>query len=557
MSAASILRDPWVWLTAMGLAFLTLAFSSLRVKSVTVDEFGHLPAGYNLLRTGDFRHAELNPPLVNALSALPLLPMRLEASSTATDVEVSGPYRFWTDGYRFMFDHAADYQRAFVAARSVIVLSTLLTGLLLFGWARKLVPARPDRAGLLAAGLFWFSPQILAHGRLVTTDAGAACFVALSVWAFWLFVREPNAARTLGCGAALGLAALAKFTTVFLYPVYLGLTLGSCITDEKTDRWKRLGLLLGAFAVSGLAINAGYLFQGTLQPIGSHEWVSGPFRVAERLLPDRLPVPLPEDYVEAFDRQARDARAGDPSYLFGQAYQGGRWYYFPVLLALKTPVPTILLAAIALVLALRFRPLHRFDQLVLLLPPLVLLATLSLFSDKQVGLRMILPGEPLVWLWVAATLAAVPWSRLLAGTTGLLLLWLAWEVLSIHPNYLAYFNQAAGGPSRGYLRAVDSNLDWGQDLIQLRRFMDAESIESIQLLYFGRAAPEIYGIDYVVPRDEVEPGWLAVGVSLYALPYYLYDHGRIVPTRPVGSDRARWGEPVATIGHSMHVYRVR
>ena len=68
-------QSPGAWalgaLASMLLLHGLLAFTSLARKSVTVDEFGHLPAGVYLLETGDFGHASLNPPLMNLLSALP------------------------------------------------------------------------------------------------------------------------------------------------------------------------------------------------------------------------------------------------------------------------------------------------------------------------------------------------------------------------------------------------------------------------------------------------------------------------------------------------------
>ena len=76
---------------------------------------------------------------------------------------------------------------------------------------------------------------------------------------------------------------------------------------------------------------------------------------------------------------------------------------------------------------------------------------------------------------------------------------LAWVVaasLWIWPNYLAYHNEWIGGPSNGYRWLSDSNLDWGQDLKQLKRYMDARGIERIRLAYFGTADPAHYGIDY-------------------------------------------------------------
>ena len=79
---------------------------------------------------------------------------------------------------------------------------------------------------------------------------------------------------------------------------------------------------------------------------------------------------------------------------------------------------------------------------------------------------------------------------------------LAWHVaesITIRPDYLAYFNQLAGGPSEAYKHLADSSLDWGQDLPALKRWLDREGLQQpgagkVYLSYFGTARPDYYGI---------------------------------------------------------------
>jgi hypothetical protein len=79
---------------------------------------------------------------------------------------------------------------------------------------------------------------------------------------------------------------------------------------------------------------------------------------------------------------------------------------------------------------------------------------------------------------------------------------LGWHVAesgTIRPDYLAYFNQLAGGPSEGYKHLADSSLDWGQDLPALKQWLDGEGLQrpgasTVYLSYFGTARPEYYGI---------------------------------------------------------------
>ena len=74
-----------------------------------------------------------------------------------------------------------------------------------------------------------------------------------------------------------------------------------------------------------------------------------------------------------------------------------------------------------------------------------------------------------------------------------LLAWLVIDSLAIAPSHLAYFNQLINR-DRDYEALVDSNLDWGQDLIALREWQRANNVTDLNLAYFGTARPEAYGV---------------------------------------------------------------
>jgi hypothetical protein len=80
--------------------------------------------------------------------------------------------------------------------------------------------------------------------------------------------------------------------------------------------------------------------------------------------------------------------------------------------------------------------------------------------------------------------------------------WYGGSVLRVHPHYLGYFNELAGGPSGGWRYLVDSNLDWGQDLKALKQWMDGHGVAQIKLSYFGAADPAYHGLRY-----EMLPGY--------------------------------------------------
>ncbi|MEE2663221.1 MAG: phospholipid carrier-dependent glycosyltransferase [Myxococcota bacterium] len=558
------LRGAHWLLLAMLVAHAVLAVTSLVGKSVTVDEFGHLPAGVYLLETGDFTHASLNPPLMHWLSALPVRFVEPSGRPNPVAPAARELYRstanpFWRDGYRYMLERGADYQRSFVAARTASVAVVSLLAIALYAWARELSATRPDFAGLLAAGLVLFSPNMIAHGRLVTTDAGAAAAMTIALYMAWRFLHRPGPSRAACLGLALGAAQLVKFTALLLLPV---IALLIAVSWARADSALRSRILAGsglAFAIALAVLHLGYGFTRPFPPLGGFEFESSRLQMVSSLLPAATLVPLPRDYVSALDRQSRAIEQGDPSYLLGRSYHGGRWDYFLVLLATKTPLPILLLAAWVAARVVRTRGRGSGDALLFLLgPAAALLAVSSFGSEKQIGLRMVLPALPLGWCFIAVVLASAPPQRLRDRAAGLAVAAVALVSLAIHPDYLSYYNALAGGPSRGDRVAVQSNYDWGQDLIQLREQVELHGGGPIQLLYFGRVDPAIYGIDYSVPAGaRVRPGLLAISATLQGRGYSLYDHGRLVHfRRPLEVEAARLGEPIATAGHSIRLYRV-
>jgi hypothetical protein len=135
--------------------------------------------------------------------------------------------------------------------------------------------------------------------------------------------------------------------------------------------------------------------------------------------------------------------------------------------------------------------------------------------------------------------------------------------ITLHPHYLSYFNILGGGPQNGHQLLVDSNIDWGQDLIRLREWMEENEIDKIKLSWFGSADPLYYDIDYEplpglthhfdlwwdIPFDPVapEPGVYAISVSnLWELPL---EEKNVFPW-------FRDRQPDDRVGYSIHIYVV-
>ena len=212
-----------------------------------------------------------------------------------------------------------------------------------------------------------------------------------------------------------------------------------------------------------------------------------------------IPVPLPVHYMLGFDEQKLEAEGipnkfltdqppgaegdelqGYPVYLDGQLAQKSWWYYYLLSLVYKVPEGTwllVLASAAVLVVSPRSRA-SGFDEFAVLLVPAVVLFVMSIFTNINLGLRYVLPVFP--FLFISAG-KLVPWATGITSRTAraaalaflaLSLFATAAATVAIHPHYLAYFNAVSGGPDRGASHLIDSNLDWGQDLVGLRRWLE-------------------------------------------------------------------------------------
>jgi hypothetical protein len=203
--------------------------------------------------------------------------------------------------------------------------------------------------------------------------------------------------------------------------------------------------------------------------------------------------------------------------------------------------------------------------------PLVYLAPIP-FSSVNIGYRHLLPILPFLFIFAGRLLArreekrgvgvdgsaAHPKPLYLLRLAGYALLaWLALGTLRVAPNYLAFFNELAGGPAGGYRYLVDSNLDWGQNLWQLRDWMRESGVGWVFYAHYSPARPEVYGVsvDFLPPDPrsvpftplDPTPGVYAIGATVLQGVY----------TQDVNTYawfRAR--PPLARLGHALFLYRV-
>jgi 4-amino-4-deoxy-L-arabinose transferase-like glycosyltransferase len=460
---------------------------SVRVKSATYDEQEYVARGYAVLKTGDMRLRLRHPLLTNLISALPLLLVPQLQVPTEHGSWASADFHAFSAEFLWHTNQAYAGQIVYLS-RWPMMLLTVFLAVLVYRWARALWSVG---GGLLALVVMVFDPNIVAHGRLANTDIGATTFIFLAAYAFWEYRRCPTWSRLGLAGLACGLAQTTRFTAMLLFPIFgLEMLIETpwLTRDPAWPKLRRVAVTMLVLAVLALlTIWAVYGF--AWGPVGG----VGP----------SLPAPGHWGELRALlDRLGRADRA----FLLGRIYEGGWWLYFPVALAVKTPLPTVFLVAWSGIAAVRERVFRRYLHLWL---PVLAYLGFAVVSSLNTGYRLILPILPFLAVCAGRVASGrrlyaferTPPARRYLIALGALLVWLLCGTVHIYPHYLAYFNELVG-PRKGYQVLVDSNLDWGQDLPGLRQWMDEHGIDQVYLSWFGTAPPEQYGV-----RHRYLPGW--------------------------------------------------
>jgi hypothetical protein len=441
----------------------------------TFDEGVHLAAGYAYWTTGDFGLNREDPPLMKLLWVLPLV--LGDRPPYPHDVAAATNNDHWHIADAFLYQSGRPPEELLAPARRMNLAVGCGVVLLAGWWAGRLWRSR--LAGLAACAFAAFDPNLLALSCVLSTDAGLAFFALLSAYLLWEYSAAPSRSLLLMTGVSLGLMLASKMSALGVIAglgvaglVYV-LRGGTLALPDKVpgpDVRARLGaavdLAFRLAVIALVALTAAYGF------VHFGEWGGG------------------------LKFQLTRAEHGDGvMYLDGELSRAGWYHYFLVLLPLKLPLGLLIASVAGLALVRGWRSVW------LLLPPLVFFAAAS-YSRVDLGVRVILPVLP--FLYVLAARLAAPGCCLLAPLllAGACLAAAGYSAWTAAPHQVAYFNEAAGGPVGGLRHVADSNIDWGQGLPELKRYLDREGIDAVYLSYFGTDRPESHGIRY-----QPLPGW--------------------------------------------------
>ncbi|MCA9026019.1 MAG: phospholipid carrier-dependent glycosyltransferase [Planctomycetaceae bacterium] len=532
--------------------FLMLGVHTASRKTITHDEIWHLPIGILNLQTRQFHFEDLNPPLTRMLAGIPgwMFGPKVETGNGFSEIAI-----------KYIREHPG-HRTWYIWGRVFNLLFSVATILIACRWAREWYG---NAAAVMTALLACTEPNLIAHSSLVTPDAGLMLGFTATLYLLSRWWEHPTWRMAILLGVVSGLTQGTKFTAILLYGVILivgGLAIFRPRGEDKS-RSRIMSQWLTVLMISLVAWNGTYLFKGTGRPLASYQFGSQAMRsIQEALSPvGQLPVPLPESYMTGIDRQRAVMEQQHPIYLDEQwSLQGFRSYFIRTLqYKLSHGLQALLLIGLAMCL-LRGERFRRIKIIVLWGLPCLLLIGIASFSSMQLGVRYILPLLPLMILfaspvaeWITRQSPLPKWGIVTAIVIVMML------PLRYHPDHLAYFNEAAGGPIGGRYHLLDSNLDWGQDLYLVRELMEDEGLEEIGLVYFGTLPPDVLGIKFhVSPGWHPEPGWHAVSVN------FVMGRPHVVPTPDLEGRAANINEfgyfrafdPVANLGGSIDVYYI-
>jgi hypothetical protein len=469
----------------VGIAALRIV-STYTTLSHTVDEPIHLGAGMEWLDHGTITGDASHPPLARALSAI-------------------GPWmagEHWVPAGNTLLDGArilgrdAHYDRMLALARLGILPFFLLACAMVFLWGNRI---GGPLAGLAATFCFSTIPPVLAHAGLVTTDMAATAFTATGAYSALLWAERPDRRRTAALGVAVGLGMIAKYSLLVFLPVvfaamYLCHWRGMRARPGQLRKYWRPAL--AAAAIACLVVWAGFRFS-----FGQTTFA-------------QVSVPAPRFFDGLKDVWDHN-KNGHASYILGERYHFGVWYFFPVTLAVKTPLALLLLVGWSLWTAWR-----KWLKIGAPLAYCAVILAIAISSRINIGVRHVLP----VYAGLAV-IVGVGAARLLRDSAGRRVAWqvptlfglFAWQAVSgamAHPDYLSYTNEITRGHPENFV--AESDLDWGQDMHRVGDFLNKMGATEVTFTPYnvtyvqaGHAFPKVTFSDWY----HASPGWNVVSLG--------------------------------------------
>lgn len=499
-------RKHWIPIAVVALVIVQVAQFTCVVhrESLTFDEGDHSFSGYMMWKTGDYGLNPEHPPLVKLLAAVPTLGKNLRTPPLQGRFFKGEAY---ADGRDWLARNDGGSQHLLFQMR-------MMTGILAVGLSLVIFFATREffgtGAALFALVIASFDPNLLAHSALVTTDMGVTCFFTASIYAFYRYVKKPGWWRLIAVAVTAGLLISSKHSGVLFAPTMIVLILWEVATASRGRHLRTALRLAGAFAFiiagSCIVLWAFFGFRYAARPAGlelhpslaiytsglSHFDQSVILTFAHwHLLPESELMGLADVKLMA---------QYYPTFILDRVYAHAVWWYFPVAFLIKTTLGLLTLLALS-AFAIVTRRLRWSREVAYLILPAALYFVIAMSAGMDIGARHILPVYALAAILAGGTVMALShgngrWNPAWTWVCSLLVVAHVASALSVFPNYMAYANRAWGGPENVHNLLSDANVDWAQQLYQVRAWQDRHPSQSCWFAYFANPEidPAVYGI---------------------------------------------------------------
>ncbi len=443
----------------LAIIFFLQAFTASERQSLIVDEPIFIASGYYHYVYDDLKIHKESPPLVSKVLAWPLLFLDLKfPESDNYNIQRSRQDGVALDFLALNFDRLS---QIIFFSRLPVSLAGILLLLVVYYIGKKMFGAT---AALFSCTMLAVSPNLIAHAQFATSDLLCSLTFLISLYCFWESIQNNKTKWWLLTGIATGISIMIKFSNLVLCIIYLVIALFLLFSKQTTGKIIFRGAAL-VFIITYFIIACNYNLDWTLSK-----------------------------FLIGLSRVYSNHVSGYFFYLNGEFYQGGRWDYFLQLILYKSPI--ILIGSFLFWPFIIFNHPNRKTFFLFIFIPTILILIITSQDEANIGLRRILMIYPLFYLSLAALYSYVE-SKKIKILFIILGLISAIDCLRIYPNHLTYFNFMAGGPRAGPSLANDSNIDWGQGLIQLAEWQKMDSER--EALYFSPPYflnPQIYGINF-------------------------------------------------------------
>jgi hypothetical protein len=497
--------------TALLLAYLAQCCWFIQSQSFTFDEPAFILAGLEQWRTGQYSGGvALNdhPPLARLLCTLPARNPRFQVGDKVAPNPESVAWNN-SDFHSFVRVLPSPEILAW-HTRPVSALLGAVLGLLLWLAARSMYSTS---AANFVLALFAFSPSLIAHFSLAATGDGTITLMVFAmVFQLCRWRHNRSFLQTIVLGLVLGGMLIAKASAIPMFGVAIVFTLmlkSNYIALRPTEwNWKQTVTILvisflvvwGAyrFHVSKLTLMAGDVEVHVAIPKRPDPITVHPLRAFH------ITVPVPAfEYIQGIKYQFAHNKAGHRAFLLGRSYTEGSKLYFPTVVVFKWPTVVLMLFLATMVMLFLRQTMRPRDFALWACFP-CLFVVLAVFARINLGERHILPIYPFALLLCGSLWQFTNKSRVMLVLLVLALVVNIGDALSYAPDYLSYFNLFVR-PATKYTLLSDSNLDWGEGLLSLRRYQQAHPYVPVHLAYFGSVSPSVYGIRAIplMPNEHV------------------------------------------------------